>query len=180
MAPSDLRGAAKYPVVAFAIYVRNRIMWSRSVVLLMFALVGAGCGSENGNAHQPTDLENYGQTAPDNQVGVARDVNTPTKPVKGAAPKPTILSSSELAKVLDLSALPAPEGTKFGRKSSAAVWAYCPRTIAESSAFYEKTLLAQGWELVPDPSVKNTDEYAVLRFEKDTYLASLTFSKFDS
>jgi hypothetical protein len=155
-------------------------MWGRSFVLLISALVGVGCGSEIGDAHRPPDLENKAYTAGDNQVGAVIGANTPTEPVKEAAPKSVVYSSSELAKILDLSALPAPEGTKFGPKSSAAVTAYAPGTVSEVSAFYQKNLLAQGWALVPDPNGQKTDEYALFQFRKDGYLASLAFSKFDS
>ena len=93
--------------------------------------------------------------------------------------KPTIYSSRELAKVLDLGALPALDGTAFENKSSAKVSARAPGTVPVVSAFYQKNLSALGWELVPDPETKNTDEYASLRFAKNGHRASLTFSDYD-
>jgi hypothetical protein len=156
-------------------------MLCRSLIYLVLAVIGAGCGGGSGQPSKKAaapDNENQ-QPAADKQADVAQEDKAPPRPGNQAAPKPVIYSSRELAKVLDLSALPALEGTKFGAKSAANVSAQAPGTVPDVSAFYQKNLSALGWELVPEPDRKNTDEYATLLFAKNGHRASLTISKFN-
>jgi hypothetical protein len=90
-----------------------------------------------------------------------------------------IYPARELAKVLDFSALPAPEGTAIEHKSAARASVQAPGTVSEVTAFYQKNLTSLGWELVPEPDRKNNDEYAELRFAKNGHRASLTFGTYD-
>jgi hypothetical protein len=163
-------------------------MLYRSLTHVMLALVVTGCGSGGADAQKPVARENRNQPDPDKQVGnqhdsnqvdASKDAHAPMESVKKAAPTPVTCSANDLAKVLDFGALPALEGTEFEHKSPASGSALVLGTVPDVLAFYQKHLLAQGWKLAPDPGRKNTDEYAELRLEKDGYLASLTFGKFD-
>jgi hypothetical protein len=155
-------------------------MWCRSFVLLPLALIVAGCTGESGAAHKPPTAEEKSRSAAGVQVGAAKEPATPTQPGQEVAPKPVIYSASDLAKVLDCSTLPALEGTRFGYKWAASVSASRPGSIREVSAFYQKTFLARGWELMPYPGKKTTEDSAVLRFGKNGHLVGLACSQFNS
>jgi len=149
-------------------------MWCRSSIYFLLAVIVTGCGGSGEAKKTPSLPENKNQPTVEKQV----DVSAP-RAVEQVAPKPVIYSCQELAKVLDLGALPVLEGTAFENKSAARVSAQVPGTVTEVSAFYQKNLLALDWELVPDPDRKNTDEYASLRFAKDGHRASLEISTYD-
>jgi hypothetical protein len=165
--------------MAFPIVDRSRMMWYRSSICLLVALFAAGCGGGVGEGPRAAAVPEK-QTRPDTDKRAEgpqkKDGSSP--PPKQGAPPPVVYSSRDLARILDLSALPALPGTEPGKKSAAAASAQVPGTVSDVSAFYRKTLSASGWEPVPVQDTNGTDEYASLRFGKNGHLVSLTVSKF--
>jgi hypothetical protein len=154
----------------------------RSALYLLSAIAVVGCGRGGPEAQKNGALaedKRPNQSATPNKTDVSIETNILPEPAKQATPEPVVYSSRELAKVLDFSALPALDGTKFEHQSAAAASAQVPGTVPEVSAFYQRNLSALGWQLVPEPERKNTDEYASVSFEKKGHRASLTVSNYD-
>jgi hypothetical protein len=157
-------------------------MLRRSVIPLLLTAIATGCGGGEAKSLSATP-EQRSQSRADQQTRA--DKQTDAAPAKSAAPTkppapPVIYSSRELAKVLDLSALPALAGTDFEHQSAAKATAQVSGTVPEVSAFYQKNLADLGWEVVPDPNRKNTAEYAFLRFEKNGHRASFEISEYSA
>jgi hypothetical protein len=136
------------------------------------SLLGACSGGEDdGKKAALTDTGNVAnpvaQTS--NEVS-ARGAQQPT------AAQPVVFSALELAKVLDVGALPAPSGTKFGKKTATSMRANVPGNLLGVADFYREALRARGWEEVPNPRTRNTDEYASFQFAKAGHVLALSVS----
>jgi hypothetical protein len=95
-----------------------------------------------------------------------------------AAQRPVVFPARELAKVLDVGALPALEGTKFFEKTKTSLGAAAPGKLADVTAFYIKLFASRGWEKVELPGSRPiNDEYGSIHLTKDGHIAQLIVSK---
>ena len=99
-----------------------------------------------------------------------------------ATPRPVvkkgIVSSLELATVLDLNQLPALDDTKFNTLTAAELGAIVPGKVQEAADFYLKALADLGFQPTGDPGSKIvTDDYAQAALARDGYAVSLSVIK---
>jgi hypothetical protein len=119
--------------------------------------------------------------APAAQIPVQAPNAVANSPVKETAktppPVPVLYAPRELAKVLDLTALPSRDGTTFSKKFPVHISGTAPGTIPEVAEFYREAMLVLGWKTEPIPGVVATDEHASLKFVKDGHIALLFMGK---
>lgn len=139
----------------------------RLMCLSFFLFSLFGCGRTSTDSDDPTAKPSTPPATPTVPAGSAK---TP-------APKPTVFGTPELAKVLDLAALPHKEETEFTQKSPAHVTGTALGTIPEVLEDYRTKMAALGWQTVPIPGAKITDEYGSLQFVKDGHIAFLHTGK---
>lgn len=134
---------------------------SRRWMIVLIALA-VGCGRETPKVSvAPPPEKQTPETQPDK-----------TKPDPKPAARPTIYPARDLAKVLDLAALPAIEGSKFSEKLASRLDGSAPASVKEIVAFYQAKLSALGWTPAATAD-KLTDELGSLNFAKDGHLAHL-------
>ncbi len=145
-------------------------------ILAALVLLLTGCG-RGGDVVKAPAVE---RDAPKKDDLVAKDSPALDAVADGKpkpAPRPVVYSARELAKMLDLSALPTIDGTNFLLKSAAVISAVAPGPMSDVIGFYQKTLAAQGWEKFDPPgSTPPTAEYGSFHFTKDGHVAHLSVS----
>lgn len=81
-----------------------------------------------------------------------------------------IVSASELAKVIDLTRIPAPQGAKFDDRSAAQVNVYVPLKVVPATEFYLRELKKLGYKPSPEPYLTTIkDDYSSVTLVKDGY-----------
>ena len=139
-----------------------------TALTLALALAIAGCGST------PDVAQN---SSPQAKAAVPAPVAKTTGPAKAnagpAAPaEPT--DTRQLAKVLDLSKLPAPEGAKFAEQWATQLNVGVPLPVPAATEFYLGKLQALGWQRGDPASSTITDSFAQVGLAKDGYQVMLT------
>jgi hypothetical protein len=158
-------------------------MKSRRLCLFVISAVLGGCAKES-ETHPAAVAQAPGSNpaAAPNASNIAKDSAKPSTvnfEQRSAQAQPTVYSAHDLAKVLDLAALPVLKNTKFSDRSSAAVSAQAPGHVPEVAEFYQSTLKNLGWTEISNPDQKTTEEYASFHLTKEGHLLDLSVSKFD-
>lgn len=124
--------------------------------------------SQVAKAVEPAAKPTSGSSA---AIPVAQPPAKPTAPVAPAEP----VDTRQLAKVLDLSKLPAPEGATIGQNSATLLQVGVLLSVPSATEFYLGKLQALGWRRVGDPASSTvTESFAQVSLGKDGYQLSLT------
>ncbi|HEV3447118.1 MAG TPA: hypothetical protein VG099_20935 [Gemmataceae bacterium] len=133
-------------------------------------------GSEQASGPGVAAMES--QTAQPQQAGGGTAANQAPSSAEEAAPPPTVFAARELAKVLDFTKLPAPEGAEIGQSNPAHLEAKVPGQVPATAAFYQDKMAALGWNADDGPGKMVSDDYASMRFKKDGHVAFMSIIKF--
>jgi hypothetical protein len=98
---------------------------------------------------------------------------TPSQPASPAAPA-ELADTRQLAKVLDLSKLPAPEGAKIAQPLATQLHVSVPLPVPAAAEFYLGTLEALGWQRGDPASSSITESFAQAALGKDGYRVLVT------
>ncbi len=135
---------------------------------LTFALAIAGCGNSPDVAQNSSPQAKAAVTAPVGKTTGPAEANAP--PAAPAEPTDT----RQLARVLDLSKLPAPEGAKFDEQCATQLKVAVPLPVPAATEFYLGKLQALGWQRGDPASSTITDSFAQVGLGKDGYQVMLT------
>jgi hypothetical protein len=148
--------------------------------IMLVAVILLGCG---GKAEEP---KNSSARPSESQGAVVQKTGTPANTLsdsatgagaQSVAAKPTVFAARDLAKVLNVNELPVIKGSTFQTKSAACLVATVPAKVGDAADFYRKELISRGWELVPPPDARATEEYVDYHFQKDGHIVNLRVGK---
>jgi hypothetical protein len=157
------------------------VLWARvGLFFLMAGLIGCGAGerkeaAEAEVAQKAASTQNGTEEQRPNGA-IAQSSVGQAQPPAPEIKKPTIFAARDLARVLDLRKLGAPEGTKVNRHDSANLDAKIPGKVPEVAAFFITKLNAMGWTEEKRPGVAYAikDDYAEVTVAKDGHTAFMS------
>lgn len=153
---------------------------SQSVTgLVLLACVGCGSDSGSGSATSADKTTDAPQPAAAS-VTSGTSSAAPGQPAVANRPpvKKGVVSSAELAAVIDLSQLPALPDSKFNSQTAAEMNVVVTNTVKTVAEFYLKAFADLGFEPATDPgSLLITDDFAQATLNRDGFFVSLSILK---
>jgi hypothetical protein len=145
--------------------------------LVLVSLI-AGCGQSSSNTAVESIRDPVPTLSP-KPVGAKlktdEEISPQPNPPAEGTPAPTIFPALQLAKILDLTKLPVPQGAEVRGNNPAHLEGKATGKVPDLASFYLDKLAALGWKPGDGPGEKEiTDEYAQASLHRGGHITSLS------